>query len=304
MSTALRTYFNGPNGPVCMIDHQNNQKRYFHYDHQGTVQCLTDETGAVTDRFASDAWGVQVKRTGTSINRQWYIGRSGYYRQVDQALDYVRARYLQPAVGRWLTQDPAEDYRAAGYVYVLNNPPAGTDPTGLVSIVGAASCDDTPVTKVRVDTWCGRPDRRTYETVWCNQRVDLKACPIYRVGKTAAFPNIILNAYKYLEEDCGTCPPTTAKSRCNVFKSKYVQPKLGLVANCGETLRVIKGKCYVDVMIIDVGPSRGLKSGAIIDLHPQAAAELYYCLTSKPFPGCVGFGIIPQVTVSDLRYHF
>jgi hypothetical protein len=34
MSTPLRTYFNGPNGPVCMIDHKNNQKRYFHYDHE------------------------------------------------------------------------------------------------------------------------------------------------------------------------------------------------------------------------------------------------------------------------------
>jgi hypothetical protein len=36
-----------------------------------TTQCLTDISGAVTDRFASDAWGVQVKRTGTSINRHW-----------------------------------------------------------------------------------------------------------------------------------------------------------------------------------------------------------------------------------------
>src|SRR5688500_4602414 len=94
MGTPLRRYYNGSNGPVTMVDCRTNQKRYDHHDHQGTVQCLTDQAGTVTDRFASDAWGVQVKRTGTSINRQWYIGGSGYYRQVDQALDYVRARYL------------------------------------------------------------------------------------------------------------------------------------------------------------------------------------------------------------------
>ncbi len=91
MSTALRTYYRGYN-LVAMRDVPAATTRYYHFDHQGTTQCLTDSTGAVTDRFASDAWGNQVKRTGSSINRQWYIGNWGYYRQVDQVLDYVRAR--------------------------------------------------------------------------------------------------------------------------------------------------------------------------------------------------------------------
>ena len=69
-----------------MQDVQASHVRYYHFDHQGTTQCLTDETGAVTDRFASNAWGVQVKRTGTSINRQWYIGNSGYHHQPVAAL--------------------------------------------------------------------------------------------------------------------------------------------------------------------------------------------------------------------------
>lgn len=72
MSTSLRRYFRG-HRLVAMQDVQANQTRYYHFDHQGTTQCLTDEAGAVTDRFASNAWGVPVKRTGTSINRQWYI---------------------------------------------------------------------------------------------------------------------------------------------------------------------------------------------------------------------------------------
>jgi hypothetical protein len=104
--TPLRRYYRG-HSLVAMRDVQANQTRYYHFDNQGTIQALTDSTGAVTDRFASDAWGVQVKRTGSSINRQWYIGNLGYTRQVDQALDYARWRYYAGVHGRWGSVDPA-----------------------------------------------------------------------------------------------------------------------------------------------------------------------------------------------------
>src|SRR5207248_9837977 len=114
MSTPLRRYYRG-HSLVAMRDVQAGQNRYLHFDHQGTTQALTDSTGAVTDRFASDAWGVQVKRTGTSINRQWYIGNLGYTRQVDQVLDYVRHRYLALARGQWTARDPVRGLSAYGY---------------------------------------------------------------------------------------------------------------------------------------------------------------------------------------------
>src|SRR5438128_3701212 len=126
MSTALRTYFRGHN-LVAVRDNVAGQTRYCHLDHQGTVQALTDSTGVVTDRFASDAWGVQVKRTGSSINRQWYIGGLGYIRQVDQALDYVRARYYPPARGRWGSVDPVRELRM--YAYVHSSPVRRVDPS-------------------------------------------------------------------------------------------------------------------------------------------------------------------------------
>jgi hypothetical protein len=67
MSTALRTYIRGAE-TVLMRDDVAGTNRYYHFDHQGTTQALSDSTGAVTDRFASDAWGVQLRRTGTSGN--------------------------------------------------------------------------------------------------------------------------------------------------------------------------------------------------------------------------------------------
>ena len=102
---ALRRYYRGDE-LIAMRDVQASTTRYYRFDHQGTTQCLTNEAGAVTDRFAADAWGVEVKRTGSSINRHWYIGSNGYYGQSTSALQYVRWRYLQPRYGSWISRDP------------------------------------------------------------------------------------------------------------------------------------------------------------------------------------------------------
>ncbi len=57
MSTALRTEWCGATR-AAMHDHVAGLTRTYHLDHQGTVQCLTDDNGEVTDRFACDARGV------------------------------------------------------------------------------------------------------------------------------------------------------------------------------------------------------------------------------------------------------
>ncbi len=128
MSVTLRRYFRGAT-LATMVTPLTGERRTYHLDHQGTVQCLTNAQGVVTDRFACDAWGNEFRRTGASINRQWYIGHLGYYRQVDQALDYVRARWLDPHRASWLAGDPI---RMGGiYQYPWDLPPSvASDPTG------------------------------------------------------------------------------------------------------------------------------------------------------------------------------
>jgi len=172
VSTPLRRYYRG-HDLVGLRDEVNASTRYYRFDHQGTTQCLTDQAGTVTDRFAADAWGVPVKRTGSSINRQWYVGNWGYYRQVDRLLDYVRARNTQPDMGRWMTKDPAgEDSDRSLYAYALNSPVLRVDPSGLR--IGDCFCD-----------------RDTLERMWkeaqakpCGQICDLarKSPYIYKGG--------------------------------------------------------------------------------------------------------------------------
>jgi len=127
--TSLRRYYRGDE-LVAMVD-GTGAKRFFHFDQQGTTQCLTDPAGVVTDRFASDAWGAQVKRTGASINRHWYIGSRGYYQPaaVEDRLQYVRLRMYSPKLGSWLSVDKAVS--TDRYSYAAARPSAAYDPLGL-----------------------------------------------------------------------------------------------------------------------------------------------------------------------------
>jgi RHS repeat-associated protein len=126
--SVLRRYYRGHRLAV-MRDAVANTSRYYHFDHQGTTQCLTDSTGAVTDRFAANAWGVQVKRTGTSTNTYRYAGEWGYCEGIDGTILYIRARWLVPKRSRWLSPDPlsgsTEQYR-----YASNNPIGHIDADG------------------------------------------------------------------------------------------------------------------------------------------------------------------------------
>jgi RHS repeat-associated protein len=130
MGTSLRSYSRG-HTLVSMQDGVPNTTRYYHFDHQGTTQCLTNEAGVVTDRFASDAWGVEVKRTGSSINRHWYIGDAGYYSSAPPRC-YVRARTAETPLGRWISADPSRGEHHL-YTYAANSPARLVDPSGRVA---------------------------------------------------------------------------------------------------------------------------------------------------------------------------
>lgn len=108
---------------------------YYHYDGMGNVRALSDMNEAVTDTYSYDAYGVQLYHIGTSENPFLYRGE-----QYDRALDsyYLRARYYQPATGRFLTTDSLEGVSRAPitqhrYVYANNDPLHFLDPSGKMS---------------------------------------------------------------------------------------------------------------------------------------------------------------------------
>jgi RHS repeat-associated protein len=106
---------------------------FYGYDGHGDVRLLNSLTGAVTDTYTFDAFGNLIASTGTTPNSYLYSGE-----QFDRALHLynLRARYLSPSTGTFLTRDPSEGMFGEPdtlhpYAYVNANSVNAIDPTGL-----------------------------------------------------------------------------------------------------------------------------------------------------------------------------
>ena len=100
-------------------------------DQIGSVRYIENTAGTVLDAINYDAFGNIVSQTGsTNADRFMFAGM-----QYDSTtgIYYDHARYYDPAIGRFMEQDPKGF--AAGdtnlYRYVQNAPTAGVDPSGL-----------------------------------------------------------------------------------------------------------------------------------------------------------------------------
>jgi RHS repeat-associated protein len=105
---------------------------FYEYDGAGSVRQLTSSTGAVTDTYEYDAFGNSFTVTGSTPNN--YLYRGEQY-DSDLGLYYLRARYYNPATGRFMSRDP-EDGKAKipatlhKYLYASGDPINGIDPSG------------------------------------------------------------------------------------------------------------------------------------------------------------------------------
>jgi RHS repeat-associated protein len=89
---------------------------------------ITDGAGAVTDTFAYDVFGAVTTRTGTTPTAWKFTGEQADDGAGDSGYYFLRARYYDPAVGRFTSRDPIAF--AQRYAYVGGNPVVMTDPNG------------------------------------------------------------------------------------------------------------------------------------------------------------------------------
>ncbi len=132
---------------LCSAITANCSLSFYQYDGHGSVRQLTNASGSVTDAYDYDAFGNLVSRAGTTSNDYLYSGEQfdanlGFY--------YLRARYMNPASGRFLSTDVVEGNRfdpptLHKYTYAENNPANLVDPRGefsatesLASVVSSA----------------------------------------------------------------------------------------------------------------------------------------------------------------------
>lgn len=109
--------------------------RFYGYDGGGNVRFLTDAAGQITDTYDYDAFGNLINAAGGTINNYLYRGRQF---DADLGLYYLRARYYNPATGRFLSRDPepgdfADPATFHRYLYADSDPVDRIDPTGRFS---------------------------------------------------------------------------------------------------------------------------------------------------------------------------
>ncbi|AFZ10675.1 RHS repeat-associated core domain protein (plasmid) [Oscillatoria nigro-viridis PCC 7112] len=115
---------------------QGNQPSFYHADGLGSTRLLTNGLGGVTDSYAYDAYGNLIFSTGGSNNAYLFAGEQ---RDSETGLDYLRARYYDPLVGRFVSADAYEGNLSDpmslhDYQYAHANPVVNTDPSGYFSI--------------------------------------------------------------------------------------------------------------------------------------------------------------------------
>lgn len=144
----LTRYTHGPEIDEPLIVDKANESFSYHADALGSIVGLTDAGGSIIQSFSYDAFGRKVGESGSLQQLYSYTGReidreSGDY--------YYRARYYDPSVGRFVSEDPL--YQGVGvpgeqgktehlYLYTENNPINYNDPTGLFTV--DPSCNEKP----------------------------------------------------------------------------------------------------------------------------------------------------------------
>ncbi|GIW91522.1 MAG: hypothetical protein KatS3mg109_1954 [Pirellulaceae bacterium] len=99
-------------------------------DHLGTVRDLIDSSGTVVNHLRYEAFGRITSETNAAVD--FLFAYTGRERDEESGLFYYRARYYDPAVGRFISEDPlgfaAGDATLARYVG--NATTIYVDPTG------------------------------------------------------------------------------------------------------------------------------------------------------------------------------
>ena len=146
-----------------LISQKDTATVFYGYDGNGNTRYLTATNAAVTDTYVYDAFGVTITNTGTTTNYYRYSGE-----QFDPNLGfiYLRARYLNPNSGRFMSRDAyagskQEPRSLHKYLYAFANPVNNVDPSGFDPL-SAAINGQIVHRRIGDDFKASRPSGRIY----------------------------------------------------------------------------------------------------------------------------------------------
>jgi RHS repeat-associated protein len=147
LGTTLRRHLYGSD----LLRSDDGTSVYRHADGLGSTRLLTDAAGAISDSYDYSAYGLVVRRTGSAANPYQFAGEQ---RDPESGLDYLRARYYDPATGRFLSRDPLPGEETIPlslnkYLYVHGNPVNLVDPSGQITLMDLLTVFKSEINKYK-----------------------------------------------------------------------------------------------------------------------------------------------------------
>src|SRR5262249_11124672 len=118
--TSVARYSQGPNidEPLAML--RSGATSYYQADGLGSLTSLSNTSGALANTYTYDSFGNLTASTGSISNSFRYTGREW---DAETGLYYYRARYYDPASGRFVNEDPLQFSAGPNfYAYAGNGP--------------------------------------------------------------------------------------------------------------------------------------------------------------------------------------
>jgi RHS repeat-associated protein len=123
-------------GGKLVANKKGNTVTYLHSDYLGSTAAESTTSGGVTARMHYQPFGESIEPPKDDV------GYTGHKFDTDLGLSYMQARYYDPVIGRFYSNDPV-GYTPQNpvmsfnrYLYVNNNPYKYTDPNGEFLHVG------------------------------------------------------------------------------------------------------------------------------------------------------------------------
>lgn len=144
-STTLEFFYDESGAPYALI--YNGTTYYYVTNLQGDVVKIVNASGTSQAEYSYNAWGQVISATGTlaAVNPIRY---RGYYYDVESGFYYLKSRYYDPAICRFINADgmasTGQGFLGCNmFAYCNNNPVKNADPDGqffgtLVGAIGGA----------------------------------------------------------------------------------------------------------------------------------------------------------------------